>query len=212
MIRVLILDDHDLARFSISSALAGEPDIEIVGDTRAVDRALSLLVSARPQVAVVDIMRADGDGISAARQIKSAAPAVRLILLTDAQAVASTLLSGADGFAPRHTPADIAGVIRRICDGHRLLSDADVQTAHSWIRGHLGPDGLDGNARAGDHMRNHVLELMVAGLTDAEIVTEIPISQDHVDGHLVSILAMLHLPGARQAQVLHSHLTSPGAR
>ncbi len=116
MIRVLVLDDHDIARFSLCKTLASEPDIEIAGDTRSISEALNLLESTRPHAAVADVFRADGQGISAARQLRSATPASRLILLTGDHGAACMMLAGADGFVARQQTA--ASQPRPVTFGH----------------------------------------------------------------------------------------------
>jgi DNA-binding NarL/FixJ family response regulator len=213
MVRVLILDDHDIARYGSRIALTAEPDIEVVGDTRVVDQALQLLAAVRPQVAIVDTLRADGDAITAARRIRSADPSVKLLLLVaDAgtQAIAATLLAGASGYVLRNAAAATVMAARLIAAGHRLLDTADVLATHAWISQRLRGDQADGDDRG---VPEQMLELIVAGHTDPDIMARIPLTQERIDVHLAGIVAILHLPGAAQAPVLRSlPVSHPAAR
>ena len=204
MVRILILDDHDIARHGSRSALTAEPDIEVVGDTRIVAQALQMLASVRPQVVIVDTLRADGAAIIAARRLRSADPSIKLLLLvSDAGtlAIATTLLAGASGYVLRDAAAATVLAARLIATGHRLLDTADVLSTHAWIRQRLRSDQAD---RDESGVPERMLELIVAGHADPYIMTHIPLTQERIDGHLAGIVEALHLPGAAHAPVLRS--------
>ncbi len=209
MVRVMILDDHDLARHSCRQTLAAERDIDVVADTRAIGQAIDLLASTRPHAVIVDTLRADGDGIAAARSIRAADPSVRMLLLvadSGTQACAAALLAGAQGYVRRNAKGAAAAAVRLVAQGHRLLETADILTTQAWINRQLHADSC--TAQSDSTVRDGLLDLVLAGHTDPDIMTRLLISQRHIDLNLAEIIAVLHLPGAATPPVLH--LSTPG--
>src|SRR5262249_6148963 len=80
--RVIIADDHELARAGLRSMLAGEPGIEVVGEAATGREALSLARQLDPDLALLDMRMPEMDGLAATRAIKKACPATSVILVT----------------------------------------------------------------------------------------------------------------------------------
>jgi two-component system response regulator DevR len=70
MIRVFLLDDHDVVRRGVADLLTSAGEMEIVGEAGTVAEALSRAPAARPDVAVLDVRLPDGDGVSACRELR----------------------------------------------------------------------------------------------------------------------------------------------
>jgi len=80
--RIIVVDDHDLARSGLRRLLAGARDLEIVGEARSGQEALTLCKALRPDLAVMDVRLPDMDGIAATRAIRASCPETRIILFT----------------------------------------------------------------------------------------------------------------------------------
>jgi DNA-binding NarL/FixJ family response regulator len=80
--RLLIVDDHELARSSLRLLLSGEPDLAIIGEARNGQEALELCPSLHPEPVLIDLRMPIVDGITATRLIRQACPAINVLLLT----------------------------------------------------------------------------------------------------------------------------------
>ncbi len=118
MIRVLVVDDHDVVRFGLTSLLAGEADMTLVaavGDGRA---AVDLALEQHPDVVLMDLSMPVMDGFSAMRYIRGAAPEIRMLALSsDARdaVIQRAFAAGADGYLLKESAsAEIVEAIRAV--------------------------------------------------------------------------------------------------
>jgi DNA-binding NarL/FixJ family response regulator len=108
MIRVFLLDDHELVRRGIAAALDAEPDMTVVGEAGSSDEAISVIRDCRPDVAVLDVRLGEGNGIDVCRQIGSEFPEVKSLILTSFdsdRALVDAGLAGASGFILKRSAA-----------------------------------------------------------------------------------------------------------
>src|SRR5919205_3231164 len=100
MIRVFLLDDHEVVRRGVKDLLEAEPDITVVGEASTAREALARIPAVRPDVAVLDVRLPDGDGVSVCREIRSALPDVACLMLTsfsDDEALFDAIMAGGAG-------------------------------------------------------------------------------------------------------------------
>ena len=100
-IRVFILDDHEIVRQGLVAVIGAEPDLMVVGQAATVQRTLEVVEEVAPDVAVLDVRLGDGSGVEVCRDIRSAHPDVRCLMLTsfeDDQALVEASLAGAAGY------------------------------------------------------------------------------------------------------------------
>src|SRR6201993_3120361 len=101
MLRILIADDHELARRGIRALLESHPGWEVCGEAKDGREAVELAASSRPDVVLLDIGMPNLNGLEAARQISAASPAVAILILTmhdSDNMVREVLRAGARGF------------------------------------------------------------------------------------------------------------------
>ena len=101
MIRVFLLDDHEVVRGGITAALDAEEDMAVVGQCGDVSNALAEIARCAPDVAVLDVRLEDGSGIDVCRQITTMFPEVKSLILTSFdsdRALVDAGLAGASGF------------------------------------------------------------------------------------------------------------------
>jgi DNA-binding NarL/FixJ family response regulator len=126
MTRVLIADDDDLMRAGLVELLAGEPEIEIVGEASTGREAVQRSRRLRPEVVLMDVRMPDLDGIEATRELARAAPNARVLILTTFEQddyVFGALRAGASGFLLKRTrPEELIAAVRTIAAGESLLS------------------------------------------------------------------------------------------
>jgi two-component system, NarL family, response regulator DevR len=125
MIRVFLVDDHELVRRGINALLSAEIDIEVVGEASTAAQAIGRIRATTPDVAVLDVRLPDGSGIDVCRDIRSTLPGTRCLMLTgydDDEAVYAAVLAGASGYVIK----DIRGSglvesVRAVAAGRSLL-------------------------------------------------------------------------------------------
>src|ERR687894_1041212 len=101
MIRVFLLDDHEVVRRGLADLLHAAGDIEVVGESGSAQEAARRIPAIRPDVAVLDARLPDGNGIDVCRDVRSADPTIKALILTsyqDDEALFSAIMAGAAGY------------------------------------------------------------------------------------------------------------------
>src|SRR5580700_3614324 len=128
-IGVFLVDDHEIFRRGIRALLAGEADIEVVGEADTASAAMARMPALRPDVAVLDVRLPDGDGVTVCREIRSALPETACLMLTaygDDQALLGAIMAGAAGYVMKQaSSAELVGAVRAVAAGRSTL-DADA--------------------------------------------------------------------------------------
>jgi DNA-binding NarL/FixJ family response regulator len=204
VIRVMVVDDHDLFRTGMASLLGAEPDIEVVAQASGGRRGVQLASELRPDVVLMDLRMPDLKGPDAMRAIVERRPATRVLALTvlsNEDAVAAALRAGACGFLAKDTSIDdIVAAVRAAAAGSAWLSPRAAEVVLGAMRrpeakrepdpgliDELSPRELD------------VLRLVSQGLANAQIAERLNISPRTAKNHVSSILAKLDLPSRIQA-------------
>ncbi len=217
MIRLVLADDQDLVREGLRMMLEAEPDLEVVGEAATGAGAVARTAQHRPDVVLMDIQMPDLDGIEATRRIVASGSPVRVLILTTFdldEYVYRALRAGAAGFLLKDASrVALASAVRTVAAGETLLAPtitrkliADYcrrppqdpsQTAPTKT---LSPRELD------------VLRLVAAGLSNAEIASEMFLSAATVKSHVARLLAKLGLRDRVQLVVLayESGFVQPG--
>jgi DNA-binding NarL/FixJ family response regulator len=208
MIRVLLADDQALVRGGFASILAGQPDMEVVGEAADGAEAVELARTTRPDVVVMDIRMPRLDGIAATRLLleRHASPARVLMLTTFNQEayVYDALRAGASGFLLKSSPPrELAGAIRTVAGGDALLAPEITRAMiEDYVQrprpGSARPQVLD----ALTPRELEVLGLIARGRSNAEIAGELFLSEPTVKTHVTRILAKLQLRDRVHAVVL----------
>ena len=143
MIRIFLVDDHEVVRRGIADLINAEDDLEVVGEASTARQAVARVAATLPDVAVLDVRLPDGNGIDVCRAIRSKNPTVQCLIFTafdDDEATSAAVLAGASGYVLK----DIRGQrliesIRRVALGETLLTRAVA--AHVATRlGQIGPN------------------------------------------------------------------------
>jgi DNA-binding NarL/FixJ family response regulator len=205
IIRVLVVDDHDLFRAGLASLLGARADIEVVAQASGGRMAVRLAAELRPDVVLMDVQMPDLDGPAATRLILERHPSIRVVALTvvaDDRGVAAVLSAGACGFLAKDTPIEgVVLAIRAAAQGAAWLSPRAAEVVLDRVQRTAAdePDRSlidDLSAREID-----VLRLIVQGLENAEIAGALQISPRTAKNHVSRILAKLGQPGRVQAAV-----------
>src|SRR5438093_1373433 len=125
-IRVLLADDHTVVRQGLRALLAAEEDMDIVGEADNGREAIQLVKKLLPDVVVMDVAMPTLNGLEATRQIKQAAPATKVLVLSsygDDQYVQQLIRAGAGGYLVKQTAAnDLVTAIRETHKGNAYFT------------------------------------------------------------------------------------------
>ncbi len=131
-ITVFLLDDHEMVRRGLRDILATEDDIDVIGEAGTVDEGARGIVGMRPDVALVDVVLPDGNGVEVCEALRTYAPDVRTLVLTsfcDDDTLFAAIDAGAagvqsgNGFGPPCRAAEIS-VLSGLCRGRCAIKAA----------------------------------------------------------------------------------------
>jgi DNA-binding NarL/FixJ family response regulator len=207
VIRVFLLDDHEVVRHGLRDLLEREGDIEVVGESGSAVEASNRIPLLKPDVAVLDGRLPDGSGIDVCRDVRSVDPSIRALILTsyeDDEALFAAIMAGAAGYVLKQIRgSDLVDAVRRVAAGQSLLDPALTARVLERIRhGHDQPDEL----RALTDQERRILTLIAEGLTNREIGARMFLAEKTVKNYVSSVLAKLGLERRTQAAVLAAKL------
>ena len=196
MIRLLIVDDHELVRAGLRTLLAEAADVEIVGEAGGVAEAVREAARLAPEVVLMDLRLPDGTGLDACREILSSAPQTRILFLTsysDQQAVISTVLAGACGYLLKDIGyRALTSAIRDAAAGRQILEPRITQPV---------VDRLP-LAEALSAQERRVVELVVQGKTNKQIAAALELSEKTVKNYLSNAFQKLGISRRGEAAAL----------
>jgi len=208
VIRVFLLDDHEVVRRGLVALLEATGEIEVIGESGSAQEAARRIPAFRPDVAVLDARLPDGSGIDVCREIRSADPEIKALILTsyqDDEALFSAIMAGAAGYVLKQIRGtDLVDAIRRVAAGQSLLDPAVTQQVLERIR--HGGDEQPEELKALTAQERRILELIAEGMTNRQIGEELYLAEKTVKNYVSSLLAKLGLERRTQAAILATKL------
>jgi two-component system response regulator DevR len=198
-IRLFLVDDHEIVRRGLAELFNAEKDMIVVGDRGTVSGSLDQMIVVGTTVAILDARLPDGTGIDLCRELKSAAPDTRAIILTsydDDEAVLAAVLAGADGYLLKEVRAtNLVDAVRRVAGGASLLDPTVTARVLERARA-AGPLAVL------TPREREILDLIADGLSNREIAERVFLAEKTVKNHVSGILAKLGMQRRTQAAVL----------
>jgi DNA-binding NarL/FixJ family response regulator len=202
--RIVIADDHELARMGLRTMLAPEPDLEVVGEAATGREAVDMSRELKPDLVLMDIRMPDLDGLVATRAIKENDPRTSVLIVTlseDPDYLLEALRVGAAGYVLKDASRrEVVDAVRQVLRGESPL---DPKLSAQLIR-RLASRTRDSSAAHGDeltHREVEVLRLVAEGKTNAEIAASLFISVGTVKVHVERIIDKLGVSDRTQAAV-----------
>lgn len=199
-IRVLVVDDHEIVRKGIRALLSKERGIESVGEAANGVDAVSQAKALEPDVVLMDLVMPRMDGIEATRQITTAKPNVRVLVLTSFAAddkVFSAIKAGALGYLLKDSsPVELIQAIRQVHQGQPSL---DSSIALKVLQEMAQPTPKAPATNGLTDREEEVLRLLAHGKSNREIAEDLSVAEITVSKHVSNILGKLHLASRTQA-------------
>ena len=199
--RILLVDDHEIVRKGLRSLLDAEPDLEVVGEAGSAAEAIRRVGFDSPDVVVLDVRLPDGSGVEACRDIRSAFPDVKVMMLTsfaDEEALMSAILAGASGYLlKRIDSAALIESLRRIGRGDSLIDQDMVSKLFSALQG--GSRSSDPLLDKLSDQERKVLDLIAEGKTNREISEEMFLAEKTVKNYVSNLLTKLGMSRRSEA-------------
>jgi len=203
--RVLIVDDHPIVRQGLRRMIETEPDLVVCGEVQTEREARAAIRALSPDVVIVDISLAQGDGLELVRDVHAQRPDLPMLVLSmhDESIYAERLIAaGASGYIMKQAASDqLLIALRQVLSGSQYLSES--------LANNLGRGRIDGSTAAlgsGDPIERlsnrelQVLSLIGRGLSSREAAESLGLSVKTVETHRQSLKRKLNL--ATNAQLL----------
>jgi DNA-binding NarL/FixJ family response regulator len=216
-IGVLLADDQSMVRAGFRMILESEPDIAVVGEAANGEQATAATRRLRPDVVLMDIQMPGEDGLQATRRITDSPELTsRVVILTTFERdeyVFEALQCGASGFLLKNAPPEeLVHAVRVVAAGDALLAPSVTRRIiEQFARRPIAPE-LGERVQSLTQREREVLIMLARGKSNAELATELFVTEGTIKTHVSSLLAKLGLRDRVQAVVLayESGLVTPG--
>ena len=210
-IRVFLLDDHEIVRRGLVDLLSSTTDLVVVGEAATAGEALRRIPAARPDVAVLDARLPDGNGIDVCRDIRSAHPEIRCVILTsydDDEALFAAVMAGAAGYLLKQIAGNsLLDAVRAVAAGRSLMDPAVTGKLLERLRHPAQPDPRISELTPRER---EILDLIAEGLSNKEIGARLFLAEKTVKNYVSSLLAKLHMQRRTQAAVFGADVGRAG--
>ncbi len=190
MVRVLIIDDHEILAASLAMVLNAEPDLECVGTAGDLEHGRALVSTTAPDVLLLDHRLPDGDGVTAIPDLLRLRPQLRIVVLTATTSdhvLAQAIEAGAAGFVSKsHGITEVTTAVRAASVGEAAISGdllVRLLPRMSRVTGMVRQDLTD--------REREVLDLLAEGLSNAAIADRLFVSVHTVRNHIANLSSKL---------------------
>ncbi|WP_442603272.1 response regulator [Paenibacillus sp. KN14-4R] len=203
IIKVLLVDDHEMVRIGLAAVLGTEEDIEVVGEASSGEEGITMAEEYNPDVVLMDLVMEGGiDGIEATRRLIERNPESKVIVLTsylDDEKMYPVLEAGAISYLLKTSRAgEITGAIRAAAKGQSIL---ESQVASKLMNRFRQPKQVAAPHEDLTEREMEVLRLIAAGKSNQEVADELFIGIKTVKFHVTNVLSKLGVDDRTQAAI-----------
>lgn len=205
MVRVAVVDDHDVVRKGLAAVLGDCEDFEVVAMAADAAEAVAAARQHQPDVLVLDLRLPDRPGTQVVPEIREASPHTRILVLTSYgqdRSVVAAVAAGVDGFLTKTADAKaLVDAIRLLAQGRTLLGGQVGDALVRFLRvGDAAPDRGTDIRDALTQREWDVARAVAEGLSNREVAERLFLSEKTVKNHVSDVLNKLHL--SRRAQIV----------
>ena len=205
--RVVLVDDHEMARRGIAAMLGSAGWVEVVGEADDCAVGIGLVERVRPDIVLLDIRMPGVDGLACLERIKALEHPVAVVMVTlydDRRYVLEAIRRGAAGYLLKDATTDeMIATLRAVSEGHLAIEPDLLREALAAV----DEPGMSHSGRARAEAfavtaREHDVLLLVAeGLTNKEIGAQLSITEDTVKKHVQNLIRKLGAADRTQAAI-----------
>jgi len=211
-VRVFIVDDHELVRRGLRDLLGTADDLEVIGEAANVAEALVGITANPPDVAILDVRLPDGSGVELCRDVRSACPDTRCLMLTsyaDDDALLAAVMAGASGFVLKQILGqNLVAAVHTVAGGGNLLDQRSTAALMERLRGRSATP-TDPFGKLTERERE-IVDLIGEGLTNRIIAKRMHLAEKTIKNNVTRILAKLDLSSRTQVAVLATKASQAG--
>ena len=201
-IKILIVDDHPMMRDALQMSLAGETDLQVIGEASNGIEALKLLETLKPDVILMDLLMPQMDGLETIGQIFKSNPHAKIMVLSsmeDEERVVSAVQAGALGYFPKSAPRQyLLEAICKIADGVPYMPAGITMKLFQGMRRTKTVPSFETQITL-TQRQQEILSLLAEGKPDDEIGKTLHLQESTVRAHVHHILQRLGLKNRSQA-------------
>lgn len=198
MLKIILIDDHEMVRLGLKSFFNLQEDIEVVGEAINGKDGISLALEKRPDVVVMDLVMPEMDGVEATLQLLSEWPEAKILVLTsylDNEKIYPVIEAGARGYMLKtSSAAEILNAVRKVANGNISIQNEVDKKFRAY----------EEEPRLYEELTNRetdILNLLAKGYDNQSIANELFISLKTVKTHVSNILSKLNVDDRTQAVV-----------
>jgi DNA-binding NarL/FixJ family response regulator len=212
VIRVFLVDDHEVVRRGIADLLESE-DMTIAGEAGSVAEALARVPAVRPDVAVLDVRLPDGNGVQLCRDLRSEMPDLKCLMLTsfdDDDALIGAIMAGAAGFVLKQVRgSDLVQAVKTVAAGGSLLDARSTAAVMRRIQAEQEEAARQSDpTQSLTDQERAVLELIAEGMTNRQIGERLYLPHNTHKNYVSHLLAKLGVSHRTQAAILATKLAA----
>ncbi len=204
MMKVIIVDDHNLFREGLAAIIRQEPDIEVIGLVGTVQEAVDEVRALKPDIVLMDFILPDGSGAEATRKIIQDNPDCKVVFMTMSdreEDLLTAIRSGAVGYLLKNiSPSKLVAALRSVQRGESALSRSMTLQLMKEFSRTKEPEPMGEPALGKLTPREKdILAELAAGKSNHEIASNLFISENTVKYHVHAILEKLNLKDRKEA-------------
>lgn len=212
-LRILIVEDHELARYGLSMTFSERDGIEIVGEAENGKDGVELALAQKPDIILMDIGMPVMNGIEATQEIKTKLPDIKIVMLTsinNQEEVLASLAAGADAYCMKEIKMDrLQQVLEMVMDGAIWLDPSIAKIVMQALPGSSTPAEPSQSEKQTKKRYNtelterelEVLKLIVGGKSNKEIAQALGVSNHTAKAHVANIIQKLAVDDRTQVAV-----------
>jgi two-component system, NarL family, response regulator DevR len=205
VIRLVVVDDHEIVREGLKTILQSEPDFEIVGESGTAEQLNQLVDETRPDVILLDARLPGVSGAEACRRLTISHPDIAVLMIStycDPQLVEECITAGAKGYVVKDIERfTLKESIRALHAGGGAVSPTVAATVLDRLRGTCGTPVQPASIPLSD-TQLEIVRLIASGLSNREIADRVHLSQNTVKSHVQELFRKLDVGNRVEAALM----------
>ena len=203
MLRLLIVDGHEIVRLGMKTLFAGQEQVQVIGEAATAEEALERIKSLNPTIVVMEVKLPGMDGIEACRQITASFPTAKVIMHSasgDEDAIFAAIMAGASGYVMKQNGCEaLVKAVEAAGRGESLLDPVVTRKVLERMKNHGHRETSYTDYDVLNNQESRILDLVSEGKTNKEIAKLLMLSEKTVKNYVSSMLSKLNFNNRAEA-------------